>query len=312
MLSCAFAGADSVSERVQYNGAAPGAKIAFDDVGAGLSLSGIPWDLGDLFPHSYAAGARLHSDSWGSRDRYYDIMSMEIDQFTHDHDDYLVLVAAGNDGPMSFTVGAPATAKNILAVGASQDGTVVDVRIRISFQSGEPDMALIVWPADFGGSLSTMVPITERLAVAAPLDACSTVGSEVMGKIALIQRGSCTFDVKVLNAQNAGALAAIVFNNENGPGFVMGKGLVYRQVTIPAGMIDLQAGSALQAAMEADVLEITVPIPGGTKGSAHTTADFSSRGPTTELRLKPDVLCPGVNIHSAHGDNDIGSNNCGE
>jgi len=26
-------------------------------------------------------------------------------------------VAAGNDGPMSFTVGAPATAKNILAVG---------------------------------------------------------------------------------------------------------------------------------------------------------------------------------------------------
>ena len=98
MLSCAFAGADSVSERVQYNGAAPGAKIAFDDVGAGLSLSGIPWDLGDLFPHSYAAGARLHSDSWGSRDRYYDIMSMEIDQFTHDHDDYLVLVAAGNDG----------------------------------------------------------------------------------------------------------------------------------------------------------------------------------------------------------------------
>jgi hypothetical protein len=77
-------------------------------------------------------------------------------------------------------------------------------------------------------------------------------------------------------------------------------------------MIDLQAGSALQAAMEADVLEITVPIPGETKGSAHMAADFSSRGPTTELRLKPDVLCPGVNIHSAHGDNDIGSNNCGE
>jgi hypothetical protein len=105
----------------EYNGAAPGAKVAFDDVGdSDGSLAGIPWDLADgLYPHAYAAGARIYSNSWGSTDTHYDTMAMETDQFTHDNDDFLVLVAAGNDGPSYATVGSPATAKNILAVGAT-------------------------------------------------------------------------------------------------------------------------------------------------------------------------------------------------
>ncbi len=51
----------------QYNGVAKDAKLAFDDIsidGASLSL---PSDLSTyLFPHSAAAGARVHSNSWGS------------------------------------------------------------------------------------------------------------------------------------------------------------------------------------------------------------------------------------------------------
>ena len=38
------------------------------------------------------------------------------------------------------------------------------------------------------------------------------------GNIALMQRGSCDFAVKVVNAQNAGASGAIVFNQGNDPG----------------------------------------------------------------------------------------------
>jgi Zn-dependent M28 family amino/carboxypeptidase len=38
------------------------------------------------------------------------------------------------------------------------------------------------------------------------------------GNIALIQRGTCDFAVKVVNAQNAGASGAIVFNQGNDPG----------------------------------------------------------------------------------------------
>jgi hypothetical protein len=41
-----------------------------------------------------------------------------MDQYMYENEDYLILVAAGNSGPASNTVGTPATAKNILSVGS--------------------------------------------------------------------------------------------------------------------------------------------------------------------------------------------------
>jgi len=50
-------------------------------------------------------------------------MISETDAFVHTHDDMLILFAAGNEGdrdPPDHTVGAPATCKTCLAVGATQ------------------------------------------------------------------------------------------------------------------------------------------------------------------------------------------------
>ncbi|MEQ1731225.1 MAG: M36 family metallopeptidase, partial [Vicinamibacterales bacterium] len=64
--------------------------------------------------------------------------------------------------------------------------------------------------ADFGGTLST-TGITAPLAVMVPSDGCTAgVAGSLTGKIAIIDRGTCNFDVKVKNAQSAGAVAAIV------------------------------------------------------------------------------------------------------
>ncbi len=41
-------------------------------------------------------------------------------------------------------------------------------------------------------------------------------GSEIAGKIALVDRGTCNFTVKVKNAQNAGAIAVVIANNVAG------------------------------------------------------------------------------------------------
>lgn len=66
--------------------------------------------------------AWLASISWGDSRTTYTSEAMEIDTFTHENDDMLVLVAAGNDGAdldaadgygVPFTVGSPATAKNV-------------------------------------------------------------------------------------------------------------------------------------------------------------------------------------------------------
>mmetsp|Transcript_92941 Transcript_92941/g.135828 ORF Transcript_92941/g.135828 Transcript_92941/m.135828 type:complete len:291 (+) Transcript_92941:2130-3002(+) len=243
------------------------------------------------------------------------MMAMEVDEFMHAHDDFLVLVAAGNDGPMSWSVGSPATAKNILSVGATENGgsaSQTSVEMKISYSSSAADAQYEVTPASFGPPLQNISPLTKIMAVASPQDGCSAMQS-MPGKIALIKRGTCNFDTKVLNAQNAGALAAVVFNNVDGANFVMGGADVASSVTIPSAFISWTQGTALQTATESGIT-VTIPVLTTLEGLStahHVIAGFSSRGPTDELRLKPDVLCPGVNIHSAHGDGNTGSNNCG-
>jgi hypothetical protein len=76
-------------------------------------------------------------------------------------------------------------------------------------------------------------------------DACSAlIGGAVNGKIALIDRGSCNFSDKVLNAENAGAVAAIIVNNVS-PG-VITMGGTDPGLTIPSVMIELNAGNAIK------------------------------------------------------------------
>ncbi len=93
-------------------------------------LSGLPDDIGPLFADAYAQGARIHSNSWGGGDPgAYDYQCEQLDRFVWNHKDFCVLVAAGNDGtdkdgdgrinPMSVT--SPASAKNCICVGASEN-----------------------------------------------------------------------------------------------------------------------------------------------------------------------------------------------
>lgn len=58
----------------------------------------------------------------------------------------------------------------------------------------------------------------------APTEGCDPLinGADVDGNIALIDRGSCNFTVKVLNAQNEGAIGCIVCQNTNEAPFAMG------------------------------------------------------------------------------------------
>ena len=60
-------------------------------------------------------------------------------------------------------------------------------------------------------------------------------------KLALIQRGACTFATKVNNASAAGALAVVVFNNAGGPPIIMGS---LGGTLIPSVMITLDDGLA--------------------------------------------------------------------
>ena len=81
--------------------------------------------LYDMFRHSWQNNARVQSNSWGAQSSWgqYTSDSRSTDTFLHDYDDFLVLFAAGNEGSQgSQSIAPPATAKNVLTVGASTTG----------------------------------------------------------------------------------------------------------------------------------------------------------------------------------------------
>ena len=81
--------------------------------------------LYDMFRHSWQNNARVQSNSWGAQSSWgqYTTDSRSADSFLNDYDDFLVLFAAGNEGSQGAqSVAPPATAKNVLTVGASTTG----------------------------------------------------------------------------------------------------------------------------------------------------------------------------------------------
>jgi hypothetical protein len=76
-------------------------------------------------------------------------------------------------------------------------------------------------------------------------DACEPLTNEasIDGKIALIRRGECNFTDKVKRAQNAGAIAVIIFNNISGDPIALGGDDT--SITIPSMMLSLSDGQSI-------------------------------------------------------------------
>lgn len=77
---------------------------------------------GNYIAYGYENGARISTNSWGSNAAgAYTYNASVIDDYIWRNRDYLVLFAAGNEGPGADTIGSPGSAKNIISVGASEN-----------------------------------------------------------------------------------------------------------------------------------------------------------------------------------------------
>ena len=114
------------------------------------------------------------------------------------------------------------------------------------------------------------------------------IGLDMTNKIALVRRGSTTFEEKATAAAKAGAAGIIIYNNVAGD-IKMNAG----RVNIPICSLGQDDGEIL-AAQETGVIRIS-----RSQKSGPFISDFSSWGPTPDLRIKPEITAHGGNILSA-------------
>ncbi|MCD9855171.1 T9SS-dependent M36 family metallopeptidase [Epilithonimonas sp. JDS] len=106
---------------------------------------------------------------------------------------------------------------------------------------------------DFGGAFPVNSPLTGDVVVATPEDACTNLtNTNLTGKIALIQRGTCNFDVKFKKAQDKGAKGVIIYNQTPGQTIINMSG-TDATVSIPGILIDNEEGQIIKGKINQNV-----------------------------------------------------------
>lgn len=123
--------------------------------------------------------------------------------------------------------------------------------------------------AQFGDALST-IPITADLVyvndgVGDGQKGCKSLknGSALAGKIAAIERGGCLFVDKVLNAQNAGAIAAVILDTSSADVLITMSGSS-SLITIPSVFVKLSNAGELQELLFGGPVNISLYDSSGT------------------------------------------------
>ena len=146
----------------------------------------------------------------------------------------------GSSGRMQMYVWSPVSEASPLTINspASIAGSMVAVESGFSTNNKL---------ANIGLTMGDLVLVND--AVGGTHEACGTIanGGSLPGKIAVIDRGTCSFVIKVKAVQDLGAIAAIVINNVAGAPIPMGG--TDNSIVIPAVMVSLDDGNILKTTM---------------------------------------------------------------
>lgn len=286
---------DGVVVPYKMSGVAPAAQLGNYNVFPGDVLNARSEDILNALEAAYRDGMDVANMSLGGNAHGVDdLLADGVNDL--DAANMVVAVAAGNSGPGHYTVESPGSAQRALTAGASTVGHFVGA----PFTSGSVSTGLA------SGDFATVTSdLTAEIGVVPGSigglgDACATLpAGSLTGKIAVVSRGSCSFSIKIRNAQTAGAVATIVVNNAAGDPTAMAQDGTADQPTIPAYMASLADRSAL-VGMDGASGTIGAAQVYVRSGNDDIMAGFSSQGPTdVDFRVKPDVVAPGVNVLSS-------------
>ena len=205
----------------------------------------------------------------------------------------IVVVSAGNYGPDPQTIGSPADAPHVISVGATNNDRTFSATAAV--QGGS------TYPATPASGSSSSTAISAPLVDVSTLDgnglACGALpANSLAGSIAFIERGTCYFEVKLDNAQAAGAVGALLYDNVAGEDPII---MAVGAATLPAEMLTNADGLALEQQIAGG---LTVALQFALQPmytDPARLANFSSQGPNIDFGIKPDLVAVGQNLYTA-------------
>ena len=240
-------------------------------------------------------GADVVNNSWGSTtlDSNTD---PEVAAYSAAVDAGMVVVfAAGNDGN-SMTINSPGIGEKFITVGSSTSNRVFDPSINAA--TTDPlGLNIAAMPGD--GPFFTSTATYEYKYDSNNRYARNPFSPGTLsGKIAIIERDNLTSIYNQVNhAASGNAAGAVIINNRDGaPSYMYG----LAGTAIPAMMIPKVNGTYFITTSPSGTLTIT-PTETRIENPAFVDmiTDFSSRGPTPGMRIKPDLTAPGIDILSS-------------
>ena len=220
----------------------------------------------------------------------------------------VVVIVAGNDGDTGFitptlgTVESPGDAPSGIAVGATTNSHFMSEGVEVPGLGVPSNLQLMV--GKFGNANGPVGAVAAPLVDVTTLRddglACSALpAGSLNGAFALIERGTCNFSVKAINAQNAGATGVVFYMADQTSLVTFDQG----SASIPTIIISNSNGVALKSFIDSNPGH-TVYIDGSAFEQTTTAFDqvtsFSSLGPSTgDNALKPDLVAVGQDVYMA-------------
>ncbi|KAG2218799.1 hypothetical protein INT45_005446 [Circinella minor] len=210
----------------------------------------------------------------------------------------IVIAAVGNEGAKgAFTTNSPSVGKGVISVASFNNEYTLQDTILVS---GIEDAFDVSIDDDLGPLPNGADLVLGDKHTGSESDACElpNIPENVTGKLAIVQRGGCTFDIKIQNLAHAGAIGVLIYNADNTTGILT---LVTNNATVPVASLSANNGTAIVKAIKEDesgVKQITVSGRVVPVGAAKMVSSFSSIGPSYENDFKPNIAGIGGMVYS--------------
>jgi len=216
----------------------------------------------------------------------------------------VVVAAAGNAGDRPYIVGSPSSAPSVISVAQTQVPTATAIPLIVNAPptiAGTYGNTSTLDFAPVSRSVTGNVSFVGRgcpagsIAEGSPEDAYM---DDPAGKVALIDRGSCSVSLKIDRAARAGAIGVLIGLVAPGDAiaFSFGGGTMF----VPTLVITQATANLIKANLQAPV-NVTIS-PAAAIPLTSSMVSSSSRGPSYSANaIKPDIGAPGASVSAVAG-----------